>query len=304
MLNISPTENVGKPNQVTVVLLGVYPWFPESPYWLIREGKEERARRALQRLYGSNRPELVDIEYRRLQNEVSINSELRVDGVSRYSLFGINFGDELQCFRGTNLKRTITAMFASSGQQLIGATFVIGYATYFFDLIGVSNYFLASCMMYVVMLLSTCAAFGLVEIVGRRTMLVPSLFTLSAILLAIGICGCFTNEAALWSIVVLMFLWSLIYQASVGASGFVLASEVATLRYRAATQALVTVMNGIWSLIMQYTIPYMINRDAGNLGGKTGFILFGTGILTAIGGYYLFPETKVSKPGEENKPDI
>jgi hypothetical protein len=150
-------------------------------------------------------------------------------------------------------------------------------------------------MVYVVMFLSTCAAFFLIEIVGRRTMLVPSMFLLSFILLAMGICGCFTSSAAKWTIVVMMYLWALVYQVSVGACGFVLASEVATLRLRATTQALVTVMNGIWALIMQFTIPYMINPDAGNLGGKTGFVFFGLGILTSIGAYFLFPETKVRR---------
>lgn len=276
------------------VLLVFYPWFPESPYWLIRENKPEKARRALEGLYGKNRTELVDCEMRRIEEDVRFNQELQstFEG-PQYAIFGIEVGQELQCFRGKNLKRSLTAMLASSGQQLIGASFAIGYATYFFELIGVEQYFLTSCLMYVVMLLSTGAAFPMIEIVGRRTLIVPALFMLSGILLCMGIAGCFDTDAALWAIVVLMYLWALVYQISLGACGFVLASEVATLRLRASTQALVTVMNGIWGLVMQFTVPYMINPDAGNLGGKTGFIFFGTGLLTAIGGYFMFPETKV-----------
>lgn len=37
-----------------------------------------------------------------------------------------------------------------------------------------------------------------------------------------------------------------------------------------------------------------INPDAGNLGGKVGFIFLGTALIAAIGGWYLYPETKVS----------
>ncbi|KAF5008259.1 hypothetical protein FDECE_5457 [Fusarium decemcellulare] len=274
-------------------LLLLYPWFPESPYWLIRENKKEKARRSLERMYGKRKQELIDHELNRLEEDVRMNTEVQANLEGpHYTIFGIEVGQELECFRGTNLKRSITAMFASSGQQLIGATFAIGYTTYFFELIGIKQYFLASCMMYVVMLISTGAAFHMIEVVGRRTLIVPALFILSAILLAMGIAGCFESTAALWSIVVLMYLWALVYQISLGACGFVLASEVATLRLRATTQALVTMMNGVWGLIMQFTIPYMINPDSGNLGGKTGFIFFGTGLLTAIGGYFLFPETK------------
>ncbi|KAF4472548.1 Hexose transporter [Fusarium albosuccineum] len=274
-------------------LLLLYPWFPESPHWLIRENKKEKARQSLERMYGKTKQQLIDHELNRLEEDVRMNTEVQANLEGpRYTIFGIEVGQELECFRGTNLKRSITAMFASSGQQLIGATFAIGYTTYFFELIGIKQYFLASCMMYVVMLISTGAAFHMIEVVGRRTLIVPALFILSAILLAMGIAGCFESTAALWSIVVLMYLWALVYQISLGACGFVLASEVATLRLRATTQALVTMMNGVWGLIMQFTIPYMINPDSGNLGGKAGSIFFGTGLLTAMGGYFLFPETK------------
>jgi hypothetical protein len=37
-----------------------------------------------------------------------------------------------------------------------------------------------------------------------------------------------------------------------------------------------------------------INPDAGNLGGKVGFIFLATAIFAAVGGWYLYPETKVS----------
>jgi hypothetical protein len=37
-----------------------------------------------------------------------------------------------------------------------------------------------------------------------------------------------------------------------------------------------------------------INPDAGNLGGKVGFIFLATGLIAAVGGFFLYPETKVS----------
>lgn len=161
---------------------------------------------------------------------------------------------ELDCFRGTNLVRTMTAIFAASAQQTIGATFVTGYSTYFLQLIGIDEFFLASAMLYVVMFLATSAAFPMVEIVGRRSLLVPSLFALCLLLLVVGIMGCIQEKSAAgWVIVVCIYIWALIYQVSVGAVGFVLASEVATMHLRAPTQALVTVANGIWGLIMQFT---------------------------------------------------
>lgn len=176
---------------------------------------------------------------------------------------------------------------------MIGATFVIGYATYFFELIGIKDYFKASVALYVVMLLASTAAFPLTEIYGRRFLIVGPQFMLCFMLLIIGILGCVPNRGqASWGIVALLYVWALIYQLSIGATGFVLASEIATMRLRAATQGLITITNSLWGLIMQFTVPYMINPDAGNLGGKVGFIFLATGLIASVGGWYLFPETK------------
>lgn len=56
-------------------------------------------------------------------------------------------------------------------------------------------------------------------------------------------------------------------------------------------------MNDVWGLARQFTIAYMINPDASSFDGKTGFISFGIGPLAAIGGYFLFPQTKVRSIG-------
>ncbi|KAL2862435.1 putative MFS alpha-glucoside transporter [Aspergillus lucknowensis] len=269
-------------------------FFPESPYWLVRKGMPIQARKALQRVYGIKNNTFYNLEVQRMESENS--HALSIQGSvseNRRTIFGLDISSEAECFQRMNRKRTLTAIFAASGQQLIGATFVIGYATYFLDLIGVKDYFNASIVLYVVMLLSSMAAFPLTEIIGRRTMIVMPQFVLCCMLLLIGILGCVPDQGkASWGIVVFIYMWAIIYQLSIGAVGFVLASEIATVRLRSTTQGLVTITNAVWGLVMQFTIPYMINPDAGNLGGKVGFIFLGTGLVAAIGGWFLYPETK------------
>lgn len=239
--------------------------------------------------------EFYDIEVSRMEKEIQLTSNLHGNIELRppKKVMGINIELETECFNATNRKRTLTAIFAASAQQMIGATFVIGYATYFFELIGVQNYFVASVVLYVVMLLASTAAFPLTEIYGRRFLIVGPQFALCFLLLIIGILGCVPDKGrASWGVVALLYLWALIYQLSIGATGFVLASEIATMRLRAATQGFITITNSLWGLIMQFTVPYMINPDAGNLGGKVGFIFLGTGLIASVGGWYLFPETR------------
>jgi hypothetical protein len=273
----------------------VWPFFPESPYWLVRRGRREEARRALRRIYGFSEEAFYEIEINRMEHEIRVNSELREAGTAekKTKFLGVDISLEAECFDTANRMRTFTAIFAASAQQMIGATFVIGYATYFFELIGIKNYFAASIALYIVMLLASTAAFPLTEIFGRRFLIVGPQFVLCLMLLIIGILGCVPDKTrAGWGIVAMLYVWALIYQLSIGATGFVLASEIATMRLRAATQGLITITNSVWGLIMQFTVPYMINPDAGNLGGKVGFIFLATGLIAGIGGWYLFPETK------------
>lgn len=230
-----------------------------------------------------------------MEEEIRLTRELQgnIDRPKNRTFLGVDIDAEAECFRVANRKRTFTAIFCASGQQMIGATFVIGYATYFFELIGIRDYFKASIALYVVMLVSSMAAFPLTEIFGRRFLIVRPQFVLCLMLLIIGILGCVPDKAkASWGIVAILYIWAVIYQLSIGATGFVLASEIATMRLRAATQGLITITNATWGLIMQFTVPYMINPDAGNLGGKVGFIFLGTGLIAAVGGYFLYPETK------------
>lgn len=247
-----------------VILVTGWLFFPESPYWLIRQDKTAQGRKSLKAVYGFADESFYDTEIDRMQTEIRLTRDLQGDLDTKHSgrICGINFSAEAECFRGTNLKRTLTAIFAASAQQMIGATFVIGYATYFLDLIGVHDYFNASVALYIVMLLASMAAFPLTEIVGRRTLIVGPQFALCFMLLLIGIMGCIPNRTkASWGIVAFIYVWAIIYQLSIGATGFVLASELATMRLRGATQGLVTITNAAWGLIMQFTIPYMVRVD-------------------------------------------
>ncbi|KAH7085266.1 general substrate transporter [Paraphoma chrysanthemicola] len=276
------------------ILTIIWPFFPESPYWLVRQGRMEEAEKSLRRVHNFKDDEFYGAELFRMQQEVMLANEIQGNNETPRSKFlPSSLASEMDCFRGTNRKRTLTAIFAASAQQMIGATFVIGYATYFLELIGIKDYFNASVALFVIMLVASTAAFPLTEIFGRRVLIVGPQFALCGILLLIGIMGCIPNQArASWGIVAFIYVWAIIYQLSIGATGFVLASEIATMRLRGATQGLITITNACWGLIMQFTVPYMINPDAGNLGGKVGFIFLATAIFAAVGGWYLYPETK------------
>lgn len=70
-------------------------------------------------------------------------------------------------------------MLAPLAQQFIGAAFVLGYITYFLSLLGISEFFTVSVVLYCVMLLSNLSAFPLIETAGRRRLLITGMIFLT-----------------------------------------------------------------------------------------------------------------------------
>lgn len=142
------------------------------------------------------------------------------------------------------------------------------------------------------MFLSNASAFPLIEVVGRRPLMIVGIFSLTVIEFIMGIMGVVNNAAALWVTLVCIFLWALMYQVSVGAVGLAVASEVATPRLRPITISLVGCMQGISGWVIGFVSPYLINSDAGNLGAKVGFVFAGFGVPLCILIFFYIPETK------------
>lgn len=79
-----------------MLLLVFYPFFPESPYWLIKKGRVEDARKSLLRIHGRDDPVLIDAEVARIQGMVNFSEELKSQAAQK----GIPV---LQCLQGRNL---------------------------------------------------------------------------------------------------------------------------------------------------------------------------------------------------------
>ena len=238
--------------QLKAVLIGIYPWFPESPYYLIQKGRVEEARKSLNRIHGSSDQGLIEAELLRIQSNITFSNELHAAATSAKGPI------LLQCFQKPNLKRTLIACMAAVQQQCVGSTFVlgvweyprtihgrtsnltrsIGFFTYFLSLLGIDDFFTVTLALSIVMTVACVAAFPLIETVGRRKLLVPGTFILTGSLLVIGICGCFNNKAATWVFLVSVFFWGAVYQCTLGAVGFAFGSEVPSLPMRAATVSL------------------------------------------------------------------
>ncbi|KAF2172696.1 hypothetical protein M409DRAFT_49238 [Zasmidium cellare ATCC 36951] len=260
-------------------------WFPESPYFLLQQKRTADARRSLVRLHGHHDLALIDAELNRLRKTADECEKIRSKTLLRGSLLR-------QCFQNTDRRRTITAMTLAISQPYVGASFVVGYTTYFLGLLRVHEFFTVSLILQTVMLLSNLVSFFAIEALGRRILLNWGVRLLTACLLIIGVMGCVDSTAALWAAIVMFFVWAVVYQLTLGPVVYAVGTEVVSPPLRPIVQSLfsATISLGSWSC--QFTIPYMINPDAGNLGLKVGFIWMGFGIVFCVAFFFLVPETK------------
>jgi hypothetical protein len=79
---------------------------------------------------------------------------------------------------------------------------------------------------------------------------------------------------------------------TIGAMAFVILGETSSPTLRAKTVGLATATQAIFGIIMNFTIPYMVNPDEGNLKGKVGFVFGGLSLIASIGSYFYCPELK------------
>ena len=75
-------------------------------------------------------------------------------------------------------------------------------------------------------------------------------------------------------------------------ASFAVAGETSSLRLRAKTQGVGTVACDIASIVFSFVLPYVYNKDAGDLGAKTGFLFFAICTITAALAWWSIPEMK------------
>ena len=106
-----------------MVLLAGLPFAPESPYWLVRRGKRDDARKALLQLTSKeNRPDVDKI----------------LLGIEQTDLLEREYATETtyrDCFQGVSLVRTEISVMVYLIQVIAGNP-LIGYANYFFERAG------------------------------------------------------------------------------------------------------------------------------------------------------------------------
>ncbi|CAK7218455.1 hypothetical protein SBRCBS47491_003516 [Sporothrix bragantina] len=267
---------------------------PESPWWLVRQGRLREAEAVLQRLTSKAMRATHGFDVRR-----SIAMMVHTDETERAAVGGTSYID---CFRGSNLRRTEIACAVWSIQNLCGNAFMT-YSTYFYEQAGLptASSFSMSLGMYGIAFVGTLLSWVLLSFLGRRSLYVLGLVLLDVVLLAIGIIAVATpsgSTAASWAIGSLLLLFTAIYDMFIGPVCYSLVAEIPSTRLRPKTIVLARAAFNVWGIVNGILTPYMLNPTAWNWKGKTGFFWAGIATVCAVYCYFRLPEPKGKTFGE------
>ncbi|KAG6044772.1 hypothetical protein E4U17_000401 [Claviceps sp. LM77 group G4] len=267
-----------------VVLLAGLPLAPESPYWLVRCGRTAEARTALLQLTSSkNRPDIDKI----------------LVGIEQTDLLEREYATETtyqDCFKGISLVRTEISVMVYL-IQVIGGNPLIGYANYFFEQAGLSSSdaFSMGVANTALGFVGTIISWPLMNYfnLGRRTIYNSGLAVMTALLFVIGFLSIpKDNTGAIWAMASLMDVWTFVYQMTVGPICFVIISEISATRLRERTIAIATAVQAGASIVTTIAMPYMLNSNEADWGGKSGFLFGAISIVCLVWCYFRLPESR------------
>ncbi|KAL7940367.1 sugar transporter-like protein [Trichoderma barbatum] len=272
------------------LMIGIY-LAPESPWWLVRRGRLDDAKRSLARLTSQN----SGVPF---QPDKTVSMMVHTNEMEKEITAGISYTDLL---KGVNLRRTEIVCMSWMIQTLCGSTF-IGYSTYFYQQAGmaVENSFSVSLGQYALGVVGTVTSWFLMGWFGRRTLYLSGQLIMSFLLLIVG-CAAFAgreNVAAQWAIGSMLLVYTFVYDATIGPVCYSLVAELTSTRLRIKSVVLARNMYNIVGIATNIITPRMLNPSAWDWGAKTAFVWACSCFICAVWTYFRLPEPKGRTYGE------
>ncbi|KAF2002488.1 maltose permease MAL61 [Amniculicola lignicola CBS 123094] len=260
---------------------------PESPWWLVRKGKIDAAKKSLLRLTSLNRETDFDADE-------TIAMMVHTTALEEKITTGASY---LDCFRGTDLRRTEIVCMAWAIQNLSGNAFS-GYSTYFLEQAGLEpeKAYDFALGQYGINMGGVLGAWFLMSLgIGRRTLYLYGLCGLCSMLFIMGFLGLVPEDHRKQGALAtgsIMICWALFYQLTVGTVCYSLVAELSTRRLQIKTVVLGRNLYNVVGIICSVLSPYMLNPGAWNWQNYTGFFWGGICFCCIIYTYFRLPEPR------------
>lgn len=254
---------VGLAGIPAIVLFCLLPWLPESPRHLIRSGRIEEATRVIEATFPNGTDEQV-------ARKIDLMVKANATAVHSTGTYRETF--QRLYFTPSNLRALCVACGLMSMQQFSGFNTLMYYSSTLFSDVGFTDPLAVSVVVAATNFLFTCVSLKYVDIVGRRRMLVYSMWgmPLGLVLAAIGFHYLPKDSSGIvqtttdvsWSaklVLVSMMLFVAAYATGLGVIPWT-ATEFFPLEVRALATTMVTACNWGPNLIVSSTFLSLMNR--------------------------------------------
>ncbi|CAH0016743.1 unnamed protein product [Clonostachys rhizophaga] len=262
---------------------------PESPWFLVRQGRLDEAKNSLKRLSEPSH----NVNY-----DAAVALMVHTNKLEMEERSGATYWD---AFRGTNLRRTEIACMAFLSHITNGGALCYS-GSFFFQQTGI-----ADDVAYNITLggkglsfIGTVVSWFYIHRFGRRRIWLTGFGTLVILLWLVGFLALPHQTLGLaWGQSILCVVWLGVYSMSVGPIVYTMVSEIGSTRLRTQTVVLGRSVYYLGNIICGGVLqPKMLAPGDWNLKGKTAFFWSVLATLTFVWGYFRLFETKDRTFGE------
>lgn len=264
-------------------------FLPESPRYYVQKDNIQKALNSLSKL-------------RRLPTDDADLIEELVEIKANHD-YELSFGKTtmLDCFRnGGGRHKQVLRMFTGIGvqvfQQCSGINFIFYYGVNFFSSTGIHNYYIMSFITYLVNTIFTIPGIILIDIIGRRNLLIYGGIGMSVANYIIAITGVSVAKKETANILSISFacIFIAFFASSWGGCAWAVSSDIYGISIRQKAISLTAATNWLVNFVFAYITPYLI--DTGNrtaaIGNKIFFIWGSCNAAGVIFVYFTVYETK------------
>ncbi|GAA5988498.1 hypothetical protein JCM10908_003589 [Rhodotorula pacifica] len=258
---------------------------PESPRWLVVKGHDEKARRALARLF--RLPVESPVVADELANIVaSVQHEQALGSVTYAELLW-----------KSNPQRLPLRVWTGIAFQALQQLFIFYYGTTFFRNSGIANPFLITIATNVVNVGMTFPGMWAVDALGRRNTTIYGSCGMAVAQLVVAITGAVVsvnNQAGQKVLVAFTCIFIAHFAAIWGPFAWVITSEIMSNRARSKGVSLTTGSQWLLNFAIGYATPYLVDSGPGKagLGSNVFFIWGGCCVIGLVFAYFFVAETK------------
>jgi len=228
---------------------------PESPWYMVRNGRLEEAEHILKRISSNTSQDEVKGTLAMMVHTTEIENQL--DNEASQTSY-------IQCFKGTDRRRTEICCMTFMGQLFSGSCFAYT-PTYFFQQAGIKDTVSYSIGLggTAVAFCGTIASWLILARVGRRKIYTTGMGVLCILLLIIGIVSvASTSDGAKWVAGALTVVWLLTYSLTVGPVAYTIVSETSAIRVRAKTVCLARNAYALMNIICSTVSPHVPSESS------------------------------------------